>query len=175
MIGLRYGLPNLIVTDAGSKFNSEFEQRCNLLNVKHHKAARNHNNSVLVKIFIRFMSTSLTVSCSDRDSIRVFIEGAAMVIYAWNLAPVAITNLSRSLVACGREFRFPINFTQKLHRSGINQPIHVKSYATDLFKKLEKSQEIYKVLISEHRALHQEIRNTQKTITRKFDINDIFS
>ena len=134
MIGLRYGLPNLIITDADSKFNSEFKKRCNLLNVKHHKAARNHFDSVLVERFIRFMSTSLNVFCSDRDSRRVFIEGAAMAIYAWNSAPVAITNLSRSaLVVCGREFKFPIDFTNELHQSSINHPIHVKSYAADLF------------------------------------------
>ena len=104
---------------------------------------------------------------------RVFVEGAAMAIYAWNSAPVAITNLSRSLVVCGREFKFPINFTHELHQSSINQPIHVKSYASDLCQILEKSREIYKILISEHRTLHREIRNAQKTITRKFDLNDI--
>ena len=96
-----------------------------------------------------------------------------MAIYAWNSAPVAIKNLSRSLVVCGREFKFLINFTHKLHQSGINQPIHVNSYPADLFQILERSREIYKVLISEHRALHREIRNAQKTITRKFNINGI--
>ena len=68
-----------------------------------------------------------------------------MAIYAWNSAPVAITNLSQSLIVCGREFKFPIDFTQELHQSGINQPIHVKSYAADLFQILQRSREIYKV------------------------------
>ena len=46
---------------------------------------------------------------SEWGTKRVFIEGAKTLCYAWNSAPVTGTDLSRSLLVVGREFKFPID------------------------------------------------------------------
>ena len=173
-IGLRYGLPGLYVTDADSKFNDTFTQSCTLLNVKHHKAARGHHDAILVERFNSYLNSTLRVFCNDHDSIRTFFEGAAMAVYAWNSAPVSRTDLSRSLLVCGREFKFPIDFEDRKHTQNMTiEPVRIHSFAEDLLQLLSKSREIYKILIQEHRTLHRELRNSQIMNPRKFQLDDI--
>ena len=120
-----------------------------------------------------FLNQSITIFGVDRKSIRVFVEGALMVAYAWNSAPVAATNMSRSLVVCGREFHFPIDFTSRQHLTWDTSYANVTAYADVTLELLEKCREVYKVLIHEHRAYHRELRNAQVSKPHKFKKDDI--
>jgi hypothetical protein len=110
---------------------------------------------------------------NDRKSTRVFVEGALMTAYAWNSAPVAGTNLSRSLVVLGREFEFPIDFTTRQHLTFSTDTANIQSYAETMLELLEKNREVFKVLIHEHRAYHRELRNSQINEKPKFRVDDI--
>jgi hypothetical protein len=49
--------------------------------------------------------------CNERDFNRVALEAILLLSYAWNSCPVPGTDISRSMVAVGREFAFPIDFS----------------------------------------------------------------
>ena len=93
--------------------------------------------------------------------------------YAWNTAPVSGTDISRSLLVTGREWNFPIDINNSFQHTFEVEPSTVKDYAHQLLPLLEKNREVYRHLISEHRAMHREMRNTQLLHPRKFEVNDI--
>ncbi len=170
---LRYGLAAIIVTDADSKFGKEFDDMCNILKVKHITAARGHHDTIIVERFNRFLNSALIIFCSDRDSMRVFIEGALTAMYAWNSAPVAGTDLSRSLLVTGREFKFPIDFQNRRHITTTSSESDITSFADVTLELMAKCREVFKTLIDEHRTLHRELRNAQLLHPRKFKKGDI--
>lgn len=42
---------------------------------------------------------------------RCFMTGIKTLLYAWNTAPRIRTDISRSLVVTGREWQFPIDYS----------------------------------------------------------------
>ena len=172
-IAIRYGLPHMIITDPDSKFKKEFEEMCQLLKWQHHLSTKGNHNAILVERFNRFLNSSVKVFNSDHGTNRVFLEDAEMMTYAWNSAPVHGTDLSHSLLNVGREFHFPIDFTSRHHITFDVDTPEVKSFAYELTALLQKSREIYKLLIHEHRCAHREFRNSQLNNPRKFKLDDI--
>ena len=114
-IMMQYGLANLIVTDPDTKFHKEFIGMCKLLQLPHHMIAKENYNAILVEQFYKFLNSGMRIFASERNTNRVFIEGAETLCYVWNSAPVTGTDLSRSLLVVGREFRFPINIETNKH------------------------------------------------------------
>ena len=55
-IMLRYGIAQMIVTDADSKFKGELKKMALTLELIHHECARNNHNPVLVERFNRFLN-----------------------------------------------------------------------------------------------------------------------
>jgi hypothetical protein len=103
----------------------------------------------------------------------VFVEGAQTLTYAWNSCPVIGTDLSQSLLTVGREFHFPIDFETNRQVPYNISDGEKKLFADNLTDLLLKSREVYLLLISEHRAAHQEYRNAQISNPREFKFNDI--
>jgi hypothetical protein len=110
---------------------------------------------------------------NDRDSNRVFVEGSETLAYAWNSCPVLGTDLSRSLLVTGREFKFPIDFVSQNTVNFEASDNNKKSFASDLTTLLAKCREIYTLLIGEHRAAHREYRNAQLNNPKQFQLHDV--
>ena len=172
-IMMRYGLASLIVTDPDSKFKKEFSSVCKLLQIPHHLGAKGNHKAIITERFYKFLNSGLRVFINERNTPRVFIEGVETLCYAWNSAPVTGTDLSRSLLVTGREFKFPIDIELQKHTSYNLDEIHTKSYANEMGELLTKCRDIYKLLIEEHRSMHREYRNAQLANPRKFSIGDI--
>ena len=83
-----------------------------------------------------------------------------MLLYAWNSAPIAGTNLSQSLVTVGREFSFPIDFSASKHLELTSSPESVQSFARTQAELVGASHDIAKVLLEEHRSYHRELENS---------------
>ena len=162
---LQHGLCHTIVVDADSKFKKEFEEVARLLQINLHQLSRGNHNGMLVERFNRFLNKALRVFVNDKDSVQTFVEGSYLSTFAWNSAPVSGTDISRSLVALGREFSFPIDFTVPQKFSLDLSPSAVESYASTLSSTLSKSREIFEILINEHRAYHRELRNSQRSLS----------
>ena len=172
-IMMRYGLSALIVTDHDAKFKGQFKEMCKMLNIPHHLSARGNHNAVIVERFNRYLNSGMRIFTSDRATPRVFLEGAETLCYAWNSAPVSGTDLSRSLLVTGREFKFPIDIqNSKSTTFEVNEET-IKTYTQEMTELLIKCREIYLLLINEHRALHREHRNSQLNNPKKFNIGDI--
>ena len=72
-----------------------------------------------------------------------------MLLYAWNSCPVPGTDISRSLIAVGREFQFPIDYSVGKHYELTSTPRAVESYARNLAIRLEACQEVATLLLKE--------------------------
>jgi hypothetical protein len=170
---LRYGIAQMVITDPDSKFKGEFREAFKTLKIQHHMSSRGNHNAVAVERFNRFLNAGLRVFNNDRDSNRVFVEGSETLAYAWNSYPVLGTDLCRSLLVTGREYKFPIDFVSQRQVNFDATDNDKKSFAQDLTNLLTKCREIYTLLISEHRAAHREYRNAQMNNPKQYEVGDI--
>jgi hypothetical protein len=172
-ICLTLGLPHTIVVDKGSKFRKTLEDTMNLLGVKLHVASGGNHDPVLTEWFHIFTNKSLSLFCNERDSIRVAAKGLQLCKYAWNLAPVVGTDISRSLIWVGWEFKFPIEYTANPH---VNLPFESSStisFAQVQQTVLSQSREIFHILIHKHRAWHREYINSRHPAPLVYEINNL--
>ena len=84
---------------------------------------------MLVERINRYVSKGLKIMCNERDSARVALEAILLLLYAWNSCPVPGTDISRSLVAVGQEFSFPIDFSSEKHWGLTSLPSTAVSYS----------------------------------------------
>jgi hypothetical protein len=132
-IMLRYGLSQMVIINQDLTFKGEFKAAFTLLKIKHHISARGNHNAIFVKCFNRYMNAGLRVFNNDRDTNRVFVEGAETLTYAWNSCSVIGTDLSRSLLTVGHEFKFPIDFVTSNRTVNFEHTAtSTRSFATDL-------------------------------------------
>ena len=66
------------------------------------------------------------------------------------------TDISRSLVAVGREFAFPIDYFIGKHWDLTSSHTTVVSYLKDLATRLSACQEVARLLVEEQQSNHQE-------------------
>jgi hypothetical protein len=64
---------------------------------------------------------------NERDSIHVALEAILFLLYAWNSCPILGMDISQSLVAIGREFAFPIDYSTNKHWELTSSPSSVES------------------------------------------------
>ena len=111
---------------------------------------------------------------NERESVtRVALEFILLLIYAWNSAPILGTDLSRSRVAVGREFSFPIDFSATKHLAFTSSPSTVKTYPKTTDELLEASRKLATVLLEEHRAYHMELVNSRCRDPRVWKVGNV--
>jgi hypothetical protein len=64
---------------------------------------------MLVERINCYLNKGLKIMTNERDSVCIALEAILLLIYAWNSCPVPGTDISRSPIAVGREFAFPID------------------------------------------------------------------
>ncbi len=100
--------------------------------------------------------------CNECDSVRVALEAILLLLYAWNSCPVPGTDISRSLVAVGREFAFPIDFSSDKHWELTSTASTVISYSNKLATRLSACRDVAELLVKEQRAYHREYINARQ-------------
>ena len=149
-IMMRFGICHTLVLDKDSKFLNVFKEVVELLQLNCHILSATNHNGMLVERINRYLNKGLRILCNERDSVRVALEAILMLLYAWNSAPIAGTDLSRSLVAVGREFSFPIDFSASKHLELTSSPESVQSYAKTQAELVGASRDIAKALLEVH-------------------------
>jgi hypothetical protein len=119
---LRYGFCHTIVLDKDSNFFGVCREAMDLLQINCHVLSGGNHNPMLVKRINRYLNQGLQIMCNKRDSNWVTLEAILLLIYAWNSCPVPGTDICPSLVAVGREFAFPIDFSAEKQPSCIRPP-----------------------------------------------------
>jgi hypothetical protein len=160
-IQLRYGLCHTIVLDKDKKFYGACREAIDLLWINCHVLSGDNHNPMLVERLCRYFNKGLMIMCNERDMVRVALECLLLLLYVWNSCPVPGTHISRSLVAVGREFAFPIDYSAGKHWQLTLSPSIVKSYSKDLATCLSACREIAKLLVSKQREWHCSLVNSR--------------
>ena len=110
---------------------------------------------------------------SERDSVRVALESLLLLLYAWNSCPVPGTEISRSMIAVGREFAFPFDYSSGKHWQLTSSPNTVETYSKELAIRLGACREVAELLVREHREWHRELINSRRQDPRVYSPGDI--
>ena len=173
---LRYGMAHTIVIDKNSKFYATFEAACELLELNVHTLSSGNHDPMLVERVGRFLNKELKIMCQERDSVRVGCEAVLMLLYGWNSCPIPLTDTLRSLVVCGREFTFPIDFSAKTAVRLTSSKKWIESFAAEQARLLKSSRAVAKLLIEELCACHQVRINDLRPDPKEYVIGDrVFS
>jgi hypothetical protein len=169
---LANGLSHTIVIDKDSKFRGTFEETMQLLQINLHTASGGHHDPILTERFHVYLNRVLRLFCDERDSIRTSAEAIYLSCYAWNSAPVTGTDISRSLVVKGREFRFPIEYEANPAINLHPTTDSIERYSATQQRLLSRSREIFRILISEHRAMHREYIHSNRPDPLIYNVGD---
>jgi len=126
---LWYGICTTAVLDKDSKFFGVCREALDLLQINCHVLSSANHNGMLAERVNRYLNKGLKIMCSERNSVRIAEEAILLLLYAWNSCPVLGTNISRSFVAVGWEYAFPIDYSTKNHWELTTTPTAVTYYS----------------------------------------------
>ena len=172
-IQLRYGFCHTIVLDKDSKFFGVCSDALDLLQINRHVLSGDNHNPMMVERVNRYLNKGLKIMTNERDSVRIALEAILLLLYAWNSCPIPGTDISRSLVAVGREFAFPIDYSTNKHWELTSSPSSIESYSKDLTARLAALREVAQLLVQEHRTHHRELINSRRPNPRIYSIGNI--
>jgi len=173
-IQLRFGFCHTIVLDKDSKFLGVCKEALDLLQINRHILSGGNHNPMLVERVNRYLNKGLKIMTTERDSARVALESILLLLYAWNSCPIPGTDISCSMVAVGREFAFPIDFSHNAHVTlTTSSPKSVTSYSKDLATRLSACREVAQLLLQEQRAWHRELVISRRPDPRTYSVGDI--
>jgi hypothetical protein len=164
---LRYGFCHTVVLDKDSKFFGVCREALDLLQINCHVLSGANHNPMIVERLNRYLNQGLRIMCNERDT------NCIAFIYAWNSCLVSGTDISRSMVAVGREFAFPIDFSVGKHAELFSAPGTVMSYSKELATRFESCREIALLLVKQQRAWHHELINSRRGDPRVYNKGDI--
>ena len=166
---LRYGIAHTIILDKDSKYYATFCQTCELLQLNVHTISGENHNPMIVERVNRFYNKGLRIFTNERNSVAVSREGILLLTYAWNASPVPMTDISRSMIVCGRDFAFPIDFSHDTAVRLTGDKKWAETFAAKQAHLLLHSREIAKLVIDETRALHREKMNARRLNPREYN------
>jgi hypothetical protein len=70
---------------------------------------------MIVKRINQYLRKVLKIMTNKGNSVRIALEAILLLLYTWNSYPIPGTDISRSLVAVGLEFVFPIDYSTNKH------------------------------------------------------------
>jgi hypothetical protein len=161
-IQLRFGFCHTIVLDKDSKFFGVFKESLDLLKINTHVISGDNHNAMIVERLCRYFNKGLCIMTNERRTVCVALESLLLLLYASNSCPVPGTDTSRSLVAVGQEFAFPINYSSNKHWELTASPATVESYSKDLVERLSACHKIAMLLVGEQHEWHQELVNSRR-------------
>jgi hypothetical protein len=150
---LRYGFCHTSVLDKDSKFFGVCREALDLLKINCHVLSGGNHNPMLVERVNRYLNKGLKIMTNERESVRIALEAILLLLYAWNSCPIPGTD-TRSLVAVGREFAFPIDYSTGKHWELVSSPNTVTTYSKDLAMRLTATRAVAELLVKEHSDYH---------------------
>jgi hypothetical protein len=172
-VPLRYGFCHMAVLDKDSNFGGVCSEAFDLLQINCHVLSGNNHNPMMVERINRYLTKGLKIMTDERDSVWIALEAILLLLCAWNSCPFSGTDISRSLVAIGREFAFPINYLTNKHLKLTSSPSSMESYLKDHAVHLSALREVARLLIQKHQAYHLECINSRRPDPRIYLIGNI--
>ena len=161
---LRVGITGVVVVDADSKFRDVFQQMCAALKIRWVPLARGNHKGLKVERFHRFLNKNVKAECRRRGTNKVFPETALMAAYAWNSAPTDDSDITRSYVAFGVNFKFPmdVDLEQLPHLLGNDTAEAINRFISQIDPARQNSQRIVQWLNDDRHAAHRERINANR-------------
>ena len=100
---------SVVVIDDGSTFKGDFISMCTKFKINHWCLARGNHRGNSIERYHRYLNKTQAIAGNDRCTNTVIIQNSKTSQYAWNSAPIDNTDITRSMAAVGREFRFPLD------------------------------------------------------------------
>ena len=172
-IQMRYGFCHIIILDKDSKFFGVCREALNLLKINCHVLLGDNHNPMLVERICGYFNKGLTIMTNEHDSVRVALESLLLLLYAWNFCPLPGPDISRSMIAAGRKFAFPLDFSSRKHWQLTSSPNTVKTYLKDLAIRLSACREVAELLVCEHRKWHRKLINSRRQDPRVYSPGNI--
>ena len=143
---LQYGFCHTIVLDKDRKFFGVCHKAIGLLKINCHVLSSANHNPMIVEHINRYLIKGLKSMCNECNSVRVALEAILLLLYAQKSCPVPGTD-TRSLVAVGREFAFPIDFSSRKHWELTSSPSSVVSYSKELATRVSACCQVAELLV----------------------------
>ncbi len=170
---MRYGFCHMVVLDKDSKFFGVCWESLDLLKINCHILSSGNQDPMLVERINCYLNKGLKIMVNEQDSPCIALEAILLLIYVWNSCPVPGTDISRSLVAVGREFQFPIDFSTGKHIELMSVPGTVLSYSCKLATCLADCRQVASILVEEYRCWHRKLINSQQRDPRIYHKGNI--
>lgn len=169
---LSFGMCSVVVVDADSKFRSSFESMCTKLGIMFWPLARGNHKGLSVERYHRFLNKTQTIVGNDRGTHSTIFQNVKTSQYAWNSSPIDNTDVTRSMAALGREFRFPLDVelspSPSLNDSA-NSSLY--TYLRHMSSDGKFATSVVEVLAEERRQSHRDRINNSKAASN-FQIGD---
>ena len=153
---LSFGMTALIVVDADSKFWSDFEDMCKALKIHLWRLAQGNHIGLLVEKYHRFLKKTQTIVCQYRGTHLSILKMPKLPNMLGISAPIDNTDISLSLSAVGREFRFPLDIKLSALtelKDGYNSTLH--NYLRNLSLYAAFATSIVPVIVEERQEAHR--------------------
>ena len=135
-ICLCYGFCHTAILDKDTKYYGVCREALDLLQINCHFLSGANHNPMLIEQVDFYLTKGLKIMCNERDLVRIASEAIRLLLYAWNSCPIPGTDISCSLVAVGREFAFPIDYSRGKHWELTSSPSTIITYSRELTTRL---------------------------------------
>ena len=170
---LNFGISAIVVVDDGSSFKGAFKTMCEQLKITFWALSRGNHKGLSVERYHRYLNKTQAIVGNDRGTHKTFIQNAKTSQYAWNSAPIDNTDIVRSLVAVGREFRFPLDI-ELCPKPPLNDEQNgaLAQYLRNVSNDSAFATSVLQILIEERRTAHRERHNQDKPLLPAFKVGD---
>ena len=127
---------------------------------------------MIMKRLNGYFDKETKIIANKRGTYAVSRESVLMLVYAWNSAPILLTDINRAMVVTGRNFSFPINFSAEKAVWLTGSRHWADSFAARQAQLLLHSREIASLIINETRAYHRERMNDLRPDPKVYEVGD---
>ena len=162
---MKFGLCHLVAFDDGTPFKGAFIAMFTAIDLNYDILAKRNHRGLTVEHFHRFLNKAVIIAMEGRKRNDFLVSTGIAVGCACNSERIDSTNILRSTIAIGCEFRFPIDINLPV----LPQLTHNNDQSTIDYLRLTDSNRrfsssILKILIEGRRTIHAERVNNNKNI-----------
>ena len=103
---LAFGMCLVVMIDNGNLFKSVFVNICTLLDITCWCFSRGSHKGNSVKRYHRFLNKTQAIAGNDCGTHKVYLQNTKKSQYVWNSAPIDNADVTCTMAAIGRNFRF---------------------------------------------------------------------
>ena len=157
---LTFGMCSVVTIDEGSTFKGVFIVMCIKLKTNYWCMERRNHRSNLVERYHRYLNKTQAIAGNDQCTNIVIIQNAKASQYAWNSVPIDNTDITGSMAAVGKEFRFPLDV--ELSSTSVLNNVHNSAlfqYLRNIWSDSVFTTSVLQILIEEYRTTHRHCYN----------------